>query len=133
VQNKTWKLLAESIVKTRNVLLNKFNKIRRILLYQDEFGSISMEICISADIQTKVKYRPIISVDWYIRRSLVHIRHTKLGDLSIADKEERIHRCGRPNFATKILRFFKNYGVSARTREVGAETVVKEAIFWDFT
>jgi len=54
------------------------------LLKQDKFGTnctvdkhtkisvkISVEICISADIQ-KVKYRPIISVDRYIDRSLVY-------------------------------------------------------------
>jgi len=55
-----------------------FNKIRRFLLKQVEFGSncavdkhtkISVDIRISADIQ-KVKYRKIILVDRYIGRSL---------------------------------------------------------------
>jgi len=44
---------------------------------------ISMEICISADIQ-KVKYRPIKSVDRYFGRSLVQIQYGyKTTDLNI--------------------------------------------------
>jgi len=59
--------------------LISLNKIWRFLLNQDEFDTncaidkntkISVEIRISADIQ-KVKYRPIISVDRYIGRSVV--------------------------------------------------------------
>jgi len=60
-------------------------KFGGFLLNQDELSTncavdkntkISVEIRISADIQ-KVKYRPIISVDRYIGRSLVHTRENR--------------------------------------------------------
>jgi len=86
VQSKTWKLLEKSIGKTWKNFWTNFNKIRRFLLIQYEFGSngaadkhtnISVKIRISADIQ-KAKYRQIISVDRYIGRSLVKTSNHKI-------------------------------------------------------
>jgi len=47
------------------------NLLRTVLTVVDKDTKISVKIRISADIQ-KVKYRPIISVDRYIDRSLAH-------------------------------------------------------------